>query len=205
MGSKGLPFKNRKLFKKTADTIPKEWNNRVWVTTDDPEIIQLSQEYKFSVIDRPGELANDTANIRDVMMHTVQSIKAVPNTIFTMLYLTYPQRTWNDILVAHAYFDQAQRWGEADSLLCKKEVKVSPYLMMHECGWFGAFGRQVIQHDLYRRQDYPKCFEISHYISIFRAGSLPKLNNNMYGANTVFYQIGDTVDVDTQKDLDNIQ
>ena len=62
-------------------------------------------------------------------------------------------------------------------------------------------GKQLIRHNLYRRQDYPKCFELSHYISIFNTEEVKKLNNNMYNEETDFFQIRKVVDVDTEEDL----
>jgi CMP-N-acetylneuraminic acid synthetase len=65
-------------------------------------------------------------------------------------------------------------------------------------------GNQLVEHNLYRRQDYPKVFEISHFISIFEIGELFNLNDNLYNKNTIYYPVGDVVDVDTNKDLENI-
>lgn len=203
LGSKGLPFKNRKLFKSTADTIPYSKKDSVWVTTDDPEIAKLSADWGFRLIRRPPELSSDEANIREVMQHAVEWIGS-PTSDFLMLYLTYPQRTWAEIEAAFQYFKSFEDQGKADSLLCRKEIKTSPYLMLEETDSTGTFGKQLVSHDLYRRQDYPKCFEISHYISIFRGPALVSLNKNMYGPKTVFWPIGDPVDVDTQKDLNSL-
>lgn len=205
LGSKGLPFKNRTLFKATSDTIPDSLRNRVLVTTDDPEIMKMATDYGFGSIARPAELADDLANIRDVMFHAVKEARLPMSSEVIMLYLTYPERTWQDIFAAYEYYCQFADLGIADSLLCKKEIKTSPYLMLQELGADSAFGRQLISHDFYRRQDYPKCFEISHYVCVFRVSALYRLNKNMYGPATVFYPIADPVDVDAQKDLDQVQ
>jgi len=202
MGSKGLPFKNRQLFDYTADSIPDSLH--VWVTTDDPEIKNMAISRKFGVIDRPEELATDSASIRDVMHHAVSAIGIQPEDIVLMLYLTYPERTWQDIDSALEFFLNYYQRGISESLLCKKEVKTHPFLAMTEHGIDGIFGEQIVQHDLYRRQDYPKCFEISHYVSIFKAGSIYKLNRNLYCDSTIFYPIPDVIDVDTQKEFDLI-
>jgi CMP-N-acetylneuraminic acid synthetase len=72
---------------------------------------------------------------------------------------------------------------------------------LEESGAKGLFGKQLKAHDLYRRQDYPVCFEISHFISIFTSGELYKLNNNLYNGSTLFYKIPDMIDVDYRTDL----
>ena len=203
-GSKGFPLKNRELFKWTADIIPKNRVEDVWVTTDDPVIKLTAGEYGFKVIDRPEDLAGDTASTRDVMLHAVEEIGCSTYDIITMLYLTYPQRTWQNVIDAHRFFIKHLDMGVTKSLLCRKEIETSPYLYLEETGAKGIFGRQLKKHDLYRRQDYPKCFEISHFISIFTAGELYNLNNNLYNRSTIFYQIPNVVDVDYLSDLKKI-
>ena len=202
-GSKGLPLKNRKLFKYTADTIPKEYKNSVWVTTDDDIIKELAKEYGFNVIDRPAELADDYCSTKQVMNHALDSCNAKFAEDVIMLYLTYPQRTWNDIELAYQFFKNSytDTGGKVRSLLCRKEIQTSPYLYLEESGKDGLFGKQLKPHDLYRRQDYPTCFEISHFISIFIVDELQYLNNNLYNDSTIFYKINNIIDVDYQADL----
>ena len=47
-------------------------------------------------------------------------------------------------------------------------------------GGTGGLGKQLVKHNLYRRQDYPKCFRICHMVSIFKSNQLKNLNNNLY-------------------------
>ena len=112
-----------------------------------------------------------------------------------MLYLTYPERTWTDIEAALNFFID----NKAKSLLCRVEPKSHPYLCMFSED--GNKGKQIVEHNLYRRQDYPECFELSHFICIFRANELEKLNKNLYNKDTIFYKIKRPVDVDTKEDL----
>ena len=204
LGSKGLPLKNRKLLDYTLNTIPEQMLDRVWITSDDPVILEVAADRGIKAIVRPSHLAEDTTSIRDVVVHALDLLKTKADEIIVMLYLTYPERTWEDIEAAMEFFSTHYQMGLTDSMLCKKEIAVHPYLCLQEHGVNGIFGKQLIQHDLYRRQDYPSCFEISHYISIFRAGALPKLNKNLYCDSTVFYPIGQVIDVDTQKEFDTI-
>jgi N-acylneuraminate cytidylyltransferase len=204
LGSKGLPFKNRTLFDRTASIIPQAKRNSTWVTTDDPEIEAQAVDWGFNVIRRPAELSQDESSIRDVMLHAVRHLNLDSRELVLMLYLTYPERTWADVEAATEFFLQYYQYGATDSLLCKKAVKSHPYLCLEETGIGSAFGKQITPHDLYRRQDYPTCFELSHYISIFEAGAIYRLNRNLYSNNTVFYGIGDPVDIDTQKDLESL-
>ena len=186
-GSKGLPNKNQILFNYTFSIIPEEYWSNVIVTTDDEKIKEMAQD--VTVIDRPDELANDTASIKDVLLHA--SVDMKESDIIVMLYLTYPERTFEEVECALKFFFEYK----AESLLCRKETKTHPYLCVYESG------RQVVKHNKYRRQDYPKIYEISHYIAIVKVKKLKDLNNNIYNIDTFYYDIGDVIDVDTMEDL----
>jgi len=196
-GSKGCPFKNRLLFNNTYNSIPQEYRNSIVVSTDDDWIMNICNTYKIRCIERPEKLSNDTASIKDVLLHYIN--ESGSNEPITLLYLTYPNRIFNDILGAYRFYKK----NGAKSLLCKKEVKTHPYLCMYEK--FNNKGVQIVKHNFYRRQDYPKCFEISHYIGIFDSSEIINLNDNLYNRNTIFYQIEDQLDVDLPADLNKIK
>ena len=50
-------------------------------------------------------------------------------------------------------------------------------------------GKQLVDHDLYRRQDYPKVFELSHLVTIFDVSELPNLNENIYNDKTIYFPL----------------
>jgi len=192
--SKGLPYKNRKLFKHTINTIPPGSLKDVIVTTDDKVIIKKARDQNLKVLVRDESLAQDDISIKEVMKDVVRKFSLYETETITMLYLTYPERNWEEIEDAICLFKE----NKAQSLLCKKDLKISPFLCMMEDG---LKGKQLTPHNLYRRQDYPKCFELSHFVSIFKVGELNKLNNNMYNDKTIFYKVKNIIDVDTLEDL----
>jgi CMP-N-acetylneuraminic acid synthetase len=192
--SKGLPFKNRKLIKHTLNTIPSEFLDDVIITTDDEIIIEEATKRKVKVIERSANLCLDDVSIRDVMEDVITKYDLEDNETIVMLYLTYPERTWKDIGSALDFYHK----NKTKSLLCRKDLQFSPFLCMIESG---LRGKQLTPHNFYRRQDYPKCFEISHFICVFQVGELNKLNKNMYNGDTIFYGIRNIVDVDTSEDL----
>ena len=187
--SKGLPYKNRKLILKTINSIPSELKNKIVISTDDEFIKDNYSAYRIH--NRTERNARDDSSIKDVM---IEVSKIVDTENIIMLYTTYPERTFEDIVTAIDFFKK----NNSSSLLCKKQVKTSPFLMMYE---EGIRGKQIIQHDLYRRQDYPKCFEISHFICIFSIKELKNLNKNMYNRETIFFSIPDVIDIDYFEDL----
>lgn len=196
--SKGLPFKNRKLFKYTADIIPDDMKHKTYIVTDDEEIKLMAIEYGFKAIHRPYEISTDEISTKTVIKYALNYLNVKSETII-MLYLTYPERTWNDVNRAMSIF----KHNDIESLLCKKQLDTSPFLMLKSEP--GNRGSQLFHHDLYRRQDYPDCFEISHFISMFNSDEIDKLNNNLYNSNTYFMKISkDVIDVDYEKNIQDL-
>jgi CMP-N-acetylneuraminic acid synthetase len=195
--SKGLPFKNRKLITYTLDNLPKSVLDDVILTTDDEKLLEIGLSYGVKCVNRALCLALDETSTKEVMVDLKNQGLIDDDDIVVMLYLTYPQRNLLDIERAIDFFIK----NDGKSLLCKKEIKSThPYLYMLEVD--NMRGEQLIPHNLYRRQDYPKVFEISHFISIFMGFELDNLNSNLYNNDTIFYPIDNIIDVDTQKDLD---
>ena len=192
-GSKGLPGKNAILIKHTLSTIPNYVKDNVIITTNDGKVIDQSVGYKILL--RNAKLSGDEISTKDVLLDVMQKYNIVDEEIVMMLYLTYPERTWTDIEAALNFFLD----NNAKSLLCRVEPKSHPYLCMFSEN--DNKGSQIVEHNLYRRQDYPECFELSHFICIFRANELEKLNKNLYNKDTIFYKIERPVDVDTKEDL----
>lgn len=197
--SKGLPFKNRLLFDHTFNSIPVEYHGNILVSTDDEVLIEKTKSLNLNVSVRPDNLGLDETSTKDVIQYHIDNGDINKNDTVIMLYLTYPERTWSDIEAAYDSFTL----NKVDSLLCKKEIKSThPYLYMFDAG--DNKGRQLVQHNLYRRQDYPAVFEISHYVSIFNVSGFSNLNNNLYNDDTFFFGINDVTDVDTKVDLDGV-
>lgn len=194
-GSKGLPFKNRKLFKFTAKIIPSEYSKTTIVTSDDEEILKESEPFNFIAHKRSSLLAQDETSVREVLKDVIENYDIPPEDTVIMLYLTYPERTWGDVLSAISFYEKS----EGESLLCKKELEVSPYLFYYEEK--GNKGTKIIEHDLCRRQDYKKCFEASHFVAMVKASKIDQLDTNLHFRDTIFMPINSCIDVDEEKDL----
>lgn len=190
-GSKGFPGKNRILLKEVY--IPKN----CIVYTDDLEIKEYCRRFGISYADRPKEVSEDITSTKETVKRFIKDYKIPSDDIVVLLYLTYPERTASDIYKCLEFFEKTK----AKSLLCKKPVTISPFLTLMKKGDFG--GQQLVPHDYYRRQDYPECFEISHFVSIFLAGEVESLNSNLYNKDTVFYPIEEKVDVDHLTDYEH--
>jgi CMP-N-acetylneuraminic acid synthetase len=196
--SKGLPFKNRKLFPLTADTIPREELKNTVVSTDDEEIRSLALKTGMAIHDRSAGVSDDTASTTDLMKEVATNFEWKDEDDVIMLYLTYPQRTYQDIENIYSFYKSKN----GNTLLCKQEATTHPYMCYYDLP--DNKGMRVINHDLYRRQDYPECFFVSYFVAIFKVGFLKLLNKNLNHPQTLFYPLPyDSIDVDTQEDLEN--
>lgn len=197
-GSKGFPGKNRILFKYNIANIP-EWKRKdVIVSTNDAEVTKQAKEYELTCYNRPEELCEDETSMKQVLQDMAKHFKWNSNDLILTLYLTYPERSWIDVREALHFFTEQN----AKSLLCKKKWNgTHPAL----CMWTkeNAKGEQLFTHNLYRRQDYPEVFEITHYISIIRVDELDNLNLNLYNKETVFFPVyfSALIDVDEEADF----
>ena len=196
-GSKGVPFKNRILLEHTLNIIPDSLRGDVIISTDDDFIIEKAKEYKVKAVRRSDKLSSDEASVKDVLINLIKNENISCQQTIIMLYLTYPERTWEEVESILSFFND----NDAKSVLCKKEVKTHPHMCMFEAA-DGLRGEQVVRHNLYRRQDYPRCFEISHYMCAIKASEVNNLNKNLYNKDTFFYQIEDKIDIDYKKDLE---
>lgn len=217
-GSKGFVGKNRKLVDYTINSIPKELLEYTYLNTDDiydsqlqthsklrnntlDKIGQSLTRNKINIYSRPKELAQDETPIQPVLQDMIQSLQWNSHDIVIMLYLTYPLRQWNHIYQALQMFQK----HNAKSLLCRKPVKSHPYLCMYEDD---IYGKQIVSHDLHRRQSYPTCFEICHYIAMFRVNEILKLKNNLFNEDTIYYSVPNpeyyTLDIDTFEDYQQL-
>ena len=193
--SKGFPFKNRKLLDYTINNIPIELHEKTIVTTNDEKIIEKLSSTNINVLRRDEQLCLDDISIKDVMLDVVKKFQMKSNDTIVMLYLTSPDRKFSDIKKILGYYYERK----IKTLTCCVEPKTHPYLVLFKKE--NQKGEQVVKHDLYRRQDYPECFEIRHFVCIFQVDEIQKLNSNMYNESTIFYKIDSDIDVDHENDL----
>ena len=193
-GSKGAPHKNRVLIQSTLSIVPESMRTHTIITTDD-EVIIGAYQGSYTVHRRSTVASSDTASMKSVMLEVIDTGLLEAERVI-VLYPTYPTRVWDDVLGAIDFFERSA----AESLLCRiPHIGQSPYLLMHPVG--ERHGRQVIEHDLYRRQDYLPVFELSHCVCIFSVAAIHELNQNLYNRGTVFMDMCKKVDVDTEQDM----
>ena len=174
--------------------------DQIYVTTDNPEIAQVSKNYGAAIIDRPAELATDTASSESALIHALQSIvqtKFQPELI-VFLQCTSPLRTGSDIDRAI----EQLRADQADSLL-----SVSP---SHRFLWEKVDGiAKSINYDYrnrQRRQDMSPQYVENGSIYIFKPWVLKDLGNRLGGKISLYVMPEEqSWEIDTLADFEYVE
>jgi CMP-N-acetylneuraminic acid synthetase len=130
-GSKRLPRKNiktlcgRPLIDYAIQASLHSKANETWVSTEDKEIKNVALKCGAKVIDRPNELASDTATTESVMAHFTQH---VDYDIIILIEATYPLIQTQDINNSLEKFIKTK----SDSLLALENKKFFIWKLINE-------------------------------------------------------------------------
>ncbi|SLM30979.1 CMP-N-acetylneuraminic acid synthetase [Desulfamplus magnetovallimortis] len=194
-GSKGVPKKNirplagKPLIAWTIEAALKSKNiERVIVSTDDPEIAEISNQYGADTpFIRPSLIAKDDTPHIDVLIHALEWLKThenySPDYILT-LQPTSPLRTSNDIDGAinllHRYkktnnTNNIDYEEKIDAVIGICEASNHPYIV-HSINKKGYLEPFIDKKPSYlRRQDFPSAYVINGAIYLNQVSSLMAL------------------------------
>jgi len=205
-GSKGIPRKNiipvagKPLVAWSIEQARhSELVEKVFVSTDDNEIADISRRYGADVVERPAELSSDTASSEDALTHAIDTIeRGMTTAIETVVFLqaTSPVRGKEDINNAIRLF----RDEKADSLFSC--MKLEDYFI-----WEKNDNRYVSVNYDYRnrkrRQDIKPQYLENGSIYVFPPVTLRKHHNRLAGKIVAYemdhwksFQIDDKEDVE---------
>jgi pseudaminic acid cytidylyltransferase len=154
-GSKRLPRKNihpfagRPMLEWTIDAAKESGLfAEVYVSTEDAEIARIARDAGATVLDRPQEVASDTASLIDVVRHSIATDPSWPDT-FCLLLPNCPLRTAEDIRAGH------------EALV---EQDAPAMLSVVEYGWTPAF-RALVETDAGLKFAFPEtgALKSQHY------------------------------------------
>ena len=95
--SKSLPFKNRFLFKYTAEFLKiTKLFDKVYVNSDDPHLKDLAKQYGFIFFKRQKNLANDTTCIKKVFTDMKVKLRFASNTFIWLFYIPIVYKNLKD-------------------------------------------------------------------------------------------------------------
>jgi N-acylneuraminate cytidylyltransferase len=175
-GSKGLPGKNWKflngkpLIQYSIEVALELFDNEeICITTDSVEVIELAQTLGLPVpFVRPSELASDTAESQEVILHAIRFWEEnyyTPDSV-VLLQPTSPFRKSAHIKGALDVFNNS-----IDMVVGVKETKANPYYILREENEMGFLVPSKIG-NFTRRQNCPKVFEINGAVYIINPNSV---------------------------------
>lgn len=203
-GSKGVPRKNvmdfcgRPLIAWTiSSALQSNSIQRVFVTTEDKEIANISRENGAEIINRPAELATDTATAESALLHAIEEIEKNEK-IDLVVYpqTTSPIRYAYDISKAIKLFMSEN----ADSLF-------SAAVLKDFCAWERADGKlNSLTFDYKnrgRRQERKHYYLENGSIYIFKPEVI-KQNDNRFGGKISIYTMPfwQSYEIDELEDID---
>ena len=204
-GSKGLPGKNlrelagRPLIAHTiAAALESAAFARVVVSSEDPAILEAARRHGAETLERPPELASDTASSLDVLSHALHELAAEAEQ-YALLQPTSPLRNATHILEA---IEAMSRRGAA-SLLSVTQHRHPP----HKSLVLGADGQAQPLFDwadLTRpRQLLPKTYYPNGAIYLGGAERYLK-DQNLFAAPLALYEMSEeaSIDIDVEGDLE---
>lgn len=178
-GSKGIPHKNIKLLGgkplicraiDNARSVTPDTD--ICVSTDDPEIIQVVENYGLKVpFIRPTELAADNSGTYEVLLHALSFYEQQGRTYDTIILLqpTSPFRRDEDISEALKLYSP-----DIDMVVSVTEARTNPYYNCFETDSDGFLHVSKGDGKYIRRQDAPKAWEYNGAIYIINPQSLKR-------------------------------
>lgn len=165
-GSKGVPGKNsapvagRPCIEWTIDAARASAVERVVVSTDSPTLAAIARREGLEVIDRPPDLASDTATVDAALRHAAEALglRTSGSPAFVALYANVPVRPPGLIdraldLMLRTRCDSVQSYARVG--------KHHPWWMARLDPATGAvtpWQGDRLNHGVYRRQDLPPAF-----------------------------------------------
>lgn len=213
-GSKGLPGKNTALI---AGKPCIEWTistaldsralARVIVSTDDAEAASIARRSGVSVIDRPPELAQDTATVDAAARHAAGTLGRFSSLV--ILYANVPIRPMGLIdraveLLASSGCDSVQSYSPVG--------KHHPWwtARVGEAGVVEPWEGEVLNNNIFRRQDLPPAYiPDGGVVAVTRRSLMLEIEGVAQGPHAflgrdrrgVVSPEGSVVDIDTELDL----
>lgn len=210
-GSKGLPRKNVLNLNGTpligwtiGAALGCKLIDKVYVSTEDQEIADISKLFGAEVIDRPAELASDSSSSEGVIEHTISELEAQGARLNTIVLLqpTSPLRTTQHIDDALNIYTSKS----ADCVISVFEPSHTPIKAYIEQEDGAITGLYSLSAPYTRRQDLPKSYQPNGAIYAFSVEKF-KLNNKIPRINVFPYIMSEleSADIDTKEDLAHVE
>ena len=208
-GSKGVKNKNvRELAGKPLiahsleQAIASNLFDLIAVSSDSDLVLEIAQEHGADLlVERPAELATDTAAKIPVIRHCVEEAERRSGKRFDVvvdLDATSPLRTVEDIQNSVGLLEESK----VSNVITASPARRSPYFNLVELNSDGVavLSKQLSQ-PIVRRQDSPQCFDMNASIYVWTHESLFD-NPTVFNGDTRLFVMPEERSVDIDNDLD---
>ncbi len=209
-GSKGVKNKNVKLIlgkPLIAHSILQAKASGLFdviaVSSDSQEILQAAKEYGADiVVERPAELATDTAAKIPVIQHCVREVEKQTGMFFdimTDIDATSPLRIVEDLKNSVELLENHE---QATNLITGSPSRRSPYfnLVEQDANGFVRLAKELPA-AIVRRQDAPKSFDMNASIYVWKRDSFFR-ELSIFTPNTILYEMPEERSIDIDSELD---
>jgi N-acylneuraminate cytidylyltransferase/CMP-N,N'-diacetyllegionaminic acid synthase len=208
-GSKGVPNKNLRLLlgkPLLAHTLEQARASGLFetiaVSSDSPEILATARNYGANyLIERPAELASDTAPKLPAIRHCVTETERLAGHTFDIIVdldATSPLREPQDIVIATAMLEDRR----VSNVITAAPARRSPYFNLVEVGQDGiARLSKPLSQPIARRQDAPTCYDMNASIYVWHRKSLFS-GDSLFNPDTLLYVMPEERSVDIDSELD---
>ncbi|MFQ5698241.1 MAG: cytidylyltransferase domain-containing protein [Myxococcota bacterium] len=204
-GSKRIPRKNiqpldgRPLVAHTiGHARAAEHVDLVYVSTEDPEVAEISRSHGAQIIERPASLASDTTTSEAVLLHALDCLRSrgIESEIVVLLQCTSPLRASDDVDRA---IDCLRSTG-ADSLLSASEYRRFLWTL-------DAQGSPCSLNYDYRKrrrtQDLDPQYQENGSIYVFKPWVLETFENRLGGKIAIYVMSeGNSLEIDSYEDFE---
>lgn len=196
-----LPFAGKPLIAWTIEQARASRRvDRILVSTDDTEIAEISKQWGAEVIQRPAELATDTATSFDVLIHALDTLKheGYDPPRIVLLQPTSPLRTSMDIDQAIQQSDDHE--GAMVVSVCELNNPAASWSFIEENGKLTPLlGWEVLAK---RSQDVPKLWIPNGAVYVLPTVGVRR-RGRIYGPPLLSYRMSveRSIDIDTQEEF----
>lgn len=212
-GSKGVKGKNIRLMHGIpliAYTLRQAKSSGLFqamaVSSDSAEILRVAKEEGFLAIERPSELATDTAAKIPVIKHCVETAEQILQELFEFcvdLDCTSPLRDISDI---KAVLEMVQK-PEVPNVITAMPARRSPYFNLIEISADGQVElAKKLPGQIFRRQDAPACFDMNASIYAWKRNVLAA-ESRLFLKGTGLHVMPEerSIDIDSELDFEIVQ
>ncbi len=203
-GSKRLPRKNildlsgRPMISWSIDAgLKSKYIDKVVVSSDDDEILDIAKKFKAETVKRPGELASDIATSNDVVKHTLENIEE--HDYIVLLQPTSPLRNYKHIDEAIKLLEKKR--ADAIISVCKTDHTPLWSNTLQEDGSLESFIKDEVIDK--RSQDLKDYYRLNGAIYICKRDNFLK-EETLFLKENIYAYIMDkesSIDIDEEIDL----